>query len=140
MQAGREVKYQAWIEPTRKMKMVTTLMFDGEGKLIGVKAPDTPVGECVNINSVRLRQFTGLHDKNGKEIYEGDISESDGVLYQVTWSDRGAMYGVKIIKTDSVLTRGLTFPLQPYVIEGTKECNFEIIGNIYENPDLLPAI
>jgi len=71
-----------------------------------------------------FQQWTGLLDKHGKEIYEGDILESNHKLFrfEVIWSEDWAMFTVK---GDSVgsLIRWATY------------C--EVIGNIYENPELL---
>lgn len=69
-----------------------------------------------------LMQYTGLKDKNGNEIYEGDIVESyKGIRFHVQWIGNGF-----------ALHRGVTGQglLQP-----TKE--LEIVGNIYSNPELL---
>lgn len=87
-------------------------------------------------NPFIIMQYTGLKDKNGKEIYEGDICKRDGTnLYEVCWNDNFARYGLKIRKSLSVLVDGLTFPMYQYIDEG--DFGLEIIGNIYENPELL---
>jgi len=85
----------------------------------------------------KIMQFTGLLDKNGKEIYEGDIiefNESDKIKdgtymrFFVVWiSDRQAGYGW-----------GLANKVNPDVSLGFSHVTSEeVIGNIYENPELL---
>lgn len=119
------------------------------GYLIG---NDVIVGEIVDwdteyfctefwlkVDPETVGQYTGLKDKNGKEIYEGDISQSEHLIYEIKWVERCTKYGVKVIKSPFVLTRGCTFPLQDYVKEGTIQCWFEVIGNIHEHPHLLEA-
>lgn len=82
-------------------------------------------------------QYTGLNDKNGKEIYEGEICEKDDILYEIIWIDKLAKFCARVVKSESVLIRNMPFPLQQYVIDGTLDCNLKVIGNIYENPELL---
>lgn len=76
-----------------------------------------------------LMQYTGLKDKNGKEIYEGDIlkSESDFVLSVEYFSGRFNVVGFDRKLSD-------IHDLH-YYIERLSLC--EVIGNIYENPELL---
>ena len=68
-----------------------------------------------------VMQYTGLNDKNGKEIYEGDILEysGDSKVYEkikvVEWIDKSAFIGFLI----------------------ARNIEYEIIGNIYANPELL---
>jgi uncharacterized phage protein (TIGR01671 family) len=70
-------------------------------------------------------QYTGLHDKNGTEIYEGDIiRDNDYELWQVYFED------------GSFLARCVDYDVSEFLIEFTPEyC--EVIGNIYKNPELL---
>lgn len=72
-------------------------------------------------HEVELMQFTGLLDKNGKEIYEGDIIELDGYKYEILFID-GEYCGKSMLSEQ----------LQMFEI-----VNGEVIGNIYENPDLI---
>ena len=76
-----------------------------------------------------LEQYTGLKDKNGKEIFEGDIVEikvNNNSRYQVKWVDELGQYFLSNIKG----TMGT------YFHSGAKDYT-EVIGNIYENSDLL---
>ena len=90
-----------------------------------ILAGDVP--ECI------LMQFTGLHDKNGKEIYEGDVVEiryNDGtpaVLGTVRWSKWGCNFAIRSGERSFAINFGGS------IVVGTF-----LIGNIYENPELLP--
>ena len=86
------------------------------------------------VDAETIGQFTGLHDKNGKEIYEGDIiraygSKGDEIKHIVEYSDKEAMFCTKLIGAEmlggSITQRWLN------------EFEFEVIGNIYDNPELL---
>ncbi len=71
-------------------------------------------------------QFTGLKDRNGKEIYEGDIvTNTDGDKRKIVYYEM--MFEMRLLngKKDSAAT--------------TWYYEVEVIGNIYENPDLIPA-
>lgn len=87
---------------------------------------------------VELMQYTGLKDKNGKEIYEGDIFNchySDETKnhhkWEVVWSDEYASFKLKRIGSpcnQSMVNQNV------YDYSGW---NGEVIGNIYENPELV---
>ena len=76
-------------------------------------------------DNVKIMQFTGLYDVNGKEIYEGDIIKhryfSIKGIAEVRWSDEEACFL-------AIEPNGARVILRP---------NSEIIGNIWENPELL---
>lgn len=79
-----------------------------------------------------VMQFTGLHDKNGKEIYEGDIVKMKNWSpenYQIKFID-GAFCLAFIDKVTSLI-KGYAADIN-YV-----EKDAEIIGNVYENPELI---
>ena len=87
---------------------------------IGIHSSAIMIDELNNLNdNLIVEQFTGLHDKNGKEIYEGDIV-TDGVgKYKIIYDLKLAGY-------------------QPYCIFRDDPENYcEVIGNIYENPELI---
>ena len=74
-----------------------------------------------------IGQYTGLHDKNGKEIYEGDILKS------IQWND---IYLVKYIGTAFYLCRKGNKGFNKITTWNNAEKS-EVIGNIYENSELL---
>jgi uncharacterized phage protein (TIGR01671 family) len=77
-------------------------------------------------------QFTGLSDKNGKEIYEGDIIRSMPNDFEPEYSGCwSVIFSDGTFKADRTDDQGETWI--PYWTEG----QIEIIGNIYEHPDLL---
>jgi uncharacterized phage protein (TIGR01671 family) len=104
-------------------------------------------------------QYTGLKDKNGKEIYEGDIAhiiedgDWGGEYYApISYLEKFGMFGIVLLdikpinksitndRADTIWTRGFltrTTGLCITIYEAIKFRKFEIIGNIYENKELL---
>lgn len=81
---------------------------------------------CNIRNDSHVMQFTGLHDKNGKEIYEGDFITYSGITSN----------GQKIIRVVNYNSDYARFQGGMYPLSETKNL-IEVIGNIYENPELL---
>lgn len=70
-------------------------------------------------------QYTGLTDKNGMKIFEGDIIAGKTGVFGIRWS-----------KTICCFVAGENFSIRPYMNQGTMQ-DYEVIGNIHDNPELL---
>jgi len=119
---NREIKFRAWGDG----EMQTEFEISSLG-VVGITDMFESYCSCP---TWILMQFTGLHDKNGKEIYEGDI-----VKYQVPkYEDGDLIYTNRTIVGDVYFNCGMYWFGSLHSILPTR---MEIIGNIYENPELL---
>ena len=122
---NREIKFRAWHKDLKKMFKIGQITLEkgtwnfepNDRDFIGMSIPYQP--------SFVLMQYTGLKDKNGKEIYEGDIVKS--YYYIDTPNGEQERFNQKVINYNDVLCE--------YKINAFE--NLEVIGNIYENPELL---
>lgn len=111
---------------------------------IRVKNTDEYDNEGYHIDPETLGQYTGLTDKNGKEIFEGDILSSNQYPYtsdgkhnyyaEVTWFEENAAFGLYTFKNPQSSVRGVSEG-SDYIDEFNSD-NWEIIGNIYDSPEL----
>ncbi len=125
---NREIKFRIWDVENKEMLKVQELDFEPTfyGGRIAIR-PDQ-YNDYFDTEDMILMQYTGLHDKNGKEIYEGDILKvyykgMSGVGY-VEYDNDYCEYKI-IINTDKDY-----FSLW-------KSIDLEKIGNKYDNPELL---
>lgn len=89
-------------------------------------------------NWSRLMQYTGLHDKNGKEIYEGDVvTDGNKDLWAIRYSneDMGFVFQNPTDKSN-FNTMGW---LQTNDLRQNEDSIFEVIGNVFENPELIKS-
>jgi len=150
----REIKFRAWDKYYKAMCEVDVWTIKG-AHLIGLPVEEKtelqsdqktyvtiPAGQRFRKHKqIILMQFTGLHDKNGKEIYEGDIVRNrQGGVYKVISS-------LDIPKNQNWpnyhgwIMRSANFKGRNYgvneLFDWSKPERVEVIGNIYENPELI---
>lgn len=117
-------KFRAWYTPFKGKKFGQEMKYGQAGSLIthAEMSPDNYV----------LMQSTGLKDKNGVEIFEGDIvKKTNGSIGYVVYLQQEAGFVVVLKKSDYRLGHRNTG--ESY----TEATNHEVIGNIYENSELL---
>ena len=85
--------------------------------------------ESYEVDSETVGQFTGLIDKNGKKVFEGDIFATKCNKGVITFDDDAGVFGFQI------WWKG--FPDDFATLKEFGKPEFEIIGNIHENPELL---
>lgn len=129
----REIKFRAWDEKRKHYLGNWEYVIDPDGRGVLEQVGYDPEYEKFRLNhETTLEQFTGLHDKNGKEIYEGDIVEcSGGCPHQVIWMEE---HGRTFI--GGMPSWYLSGIYNGYAWTGTER----LIGNIHENPELLEKI
>ncbi|MEK3935964.1 YopX family protein [Sporosarcina sp. FSL W7-1349] len=134
---SREIRFRAWIPMTEQMIGVDVLAISP----VGWSSDGTGVSLAYQPH-IKVMQFTGLRDRNGVEIYEGDILQGghypirgeDGYVLVIEY-DHDRFWGVRTLKSGSTargISHGIADGLYEFVDGG-----IEVIGNIYENPELL---
>lgn len=120
---NRKIKFRKWAKHTDGSMAIVDDVILGGATLNSLREEDNDV----------LMQYTGLKDKNGKEIYEGGILETPFIFRKFLASKWvvvaiGGEYAVKI-------KGGREYRNLPYFLE--TELSVVRVGNIYENPELI---
>lgn len=121
-------RFRAWDRIKKRMFLV--LEIDYENRLVS----DETYWNTIPFDDVKLMQFTELKDKNGKEIFEGDIVKYK--LEEKTFTDIASFnkfFACFGLKDDT----GDWFCSFDWLLENIKQDDIEAVGNVYENPELL---
>ena len=126
----REIKFQAWDIDFKKMWIVMSLTREEQTPFMLVRESIESESCARPSKLLKIRQYTGLKDNNGKEIYEGDVlgvklqkrNKKFNFTHVVEWED-----GIELYGGNHWSGYGYSLP----------NFHVEVIGNIYENPELL---
>ena len=135
----REIKFRAWDKEKKRMCRVLSVGTndDGSAALLTLWASFGQVDAVGDGYPKRfeLMQYTGLKDKNDKEIYEGDIVNRhlDYPPRVITWMPDGRYTGWFSSRSENQQTTNI----MDHLPLGEDAEEIEVIGNIYENPELL---
>lgn len=121
---NREIKFRAWNGKGLITNSTDFKFYVREGRCYWLE-DDGKETWLASTSEWPLMQYTGLKDKNGVEIYEGDIIDDKGVTWYVEFGN-----GRYTLRCTCHYPDG-----DFYVFEDSP--GYEVIGNIYENPELL---
>ena len=135
----REIRFRAYFEVETQDENTNPIIYgttwevrrlDFSYSYVELYDPKTGLETEASFDEIKLMQYTGLKDKNGKEIYEGDIVKFR-IKNLIVGFDT-AYSGYYFLENDA--TAGFLM-YGPFYQRNSSEC--EVIGNIYENPELL---
>lgn len=119
----REINYKCWDKERNEMCLVLEIGL--REKWVKVSNGDSTF-RYIAFSKCELLEYTGLKDKNGKEIYEGDIVKG------LAWYQ-----GKKLYSIDELSRVTYEAPSFKFGHTSWEKENIEVVGNIYENPELL---
>lgn len=135
-------RYRAWIKTEKRMLLSDDILnIDYANKEIVTQQvyfknglPDDRDIYFYDFDEIVLMQSTGLKDKNGKEIFEGDVLEieDEGEVLgnaKLTWDNEQAVFMIEAVSVDDIA------PF--HEILSDESYSYRVVGNVYENPELL---
>ncbi len=124
----REIKFRAWLK--KEKKIVEVVSVDYKQRKISYEVEQGLIFldkglEFRNFEEIELIEYTGLKDKNNREIYERDIVE---------WLDIS-----KNKQYSTVVYENGVFSINNFSFEFYKDTELKVVGNKFENPELLES-
>ena len=149
---NREIKFRGKCSPQSKYQgewvtgslVVPEIIEDNE--LLIVVAHSDNCKTTYHVDKDTVGQFTGLRDKNGREIYEGDILTADDSPFMddgnmnyiavIEWFDYDACWYASLQRHRDSKALGISVNM-PYWFDKKTAETYEVIGNIHDNPELI---
>ena len=128
----RPIKFRAWDKEGHHSR-------DGKARMLTIDTHPSSLASIMSdvclgseVENVELSQYTGLKDKDGVEIFEGDIVRSGyDEVYQIKYMGDRGYPAFDVVPDIAADCNGLS-----YLLDGSED-GLEVIGNIYENSELL---
>ena len=139
----REIEFRVWDSRKKSYFNKKDIAIDNLGNIFVFEVCDDNDADLWHVRILSdpdneryvIEQTTGLTDKNGTEIYEGDIcsfaSKTGKHTGVVEWSDNLASFGLRIVKNNFLYT------FSDLDTMGVNLDTLEVIGSIHENPELM---
>lgn len=135
---NRQIKFRVWVHEDNKMQYPLVFSAGKDGSFV-------PLIECADGNRAYkpypIMQFTGLTDKNGREIYEGDVIAHNGIKaygnIEVSFIDGAFCIGKKGLGVNEFSSFCTIRDLMVQAAMHDTTLQIEVIGNIYQNHELL---
>lgn len=134
----REIKFRAWDKIDKKLRYDIEILFSRNSIINNKFCVDfsgIDDAEETDLENINLMQYINLKDKNGKEIFEGDIVEVSHSAWhlncEVKYFEQATCFGIESLDK---IDKGVRKSFKNVIEEGL---TVKVIGNIYENPELL---